>query len=106
MAKKEFQSSGKTCIKYRGKKVCRYKAGSSLWDKEYQKGPKSDYSCDCGAPYGKHHSLGCDCEQCPICRQQLMECIHRKLFEDWRSKEKREKSSNMLKILGIKKFRK
>ena len=105
---REFQSSGKTCIKYKGKKVCRWKAGSSPWDKKYQKGPKEDYVCDCSAPYGSYHDLGCDIEQCPICKDQLGFCEHQILFmtPDQRSKHKEDQkrkkfpsgTQNLLKV--------
>ena len=29
---------------------------------------------DCGARVSHHHHLGCDMEQCPRCRRQLLSC--------------------------------
>jgi len=29
---------------------------------------------DCGAKVGHYHHLGCDCERCPVCGEQLISC--------------------------------
>jgi len=74
---------GKTSILFNKKKYRRYRAGYSPWDKEFQKemGDEKAFLCECGAKYGQYHELGCDLEQCPICRGQLLSCRHGKLFE-------------------------
>jgi hypothetical protein len=37
--------------------------------------PKAIQFCgDCGAPRGGFHHRGCDMEQCPRCRRQLLSC--------------------------------
>ena len=34
-----------------------------------------DIRChDCGVPYGYIHHIGCDCEMCPKCGDQLISC--------------------------------
>jgi hypothetical protein len=33
---------------------------------------------DCGAPLGQYHTPGCDIEQCPKCKRQLIGCPHAK----------------------------
>ena len=39
--------------------------------------PFSDPRCpDCGAPKNDLHAVGCDVEQCPICRGTLIDCGH------------------------------
>jgi len=74
---------GKTSVKYKGRTYKRYKAGYSPWDREEQKktGDKRAFLCECGADYGQYHVLGCDLEQCPICKEQLLSCGHGRLFE-------------------------
>jgi len=61
----------------------RYRAGYSPTDKRMQKELKDTkyFACECGTDWGKYHELGCDCEECPICRGQLLSCGHGKLFE-------------------------
>jgi len=77
------EAIGKTSVRYKGKTYKRYKAGFSPWDKEEQRetGDKKAFFCECGVGYGQYHELGCDCEQCPICRKQLLSCGHRPLFK-------------------------
>jgi len=79
---------GKTKIKYNGKTYRRWKAGYSPRDKEYQRetGNPKDYLCECGAEWGQYHELGCDLEECPICKRQLLSCGHGKLFEKDKAK--------------------
>ncbi len=74
---------GKTSVKYKGRTRKRYKAGYSPWDREEQKetGDPKAFFCEDGADFGEHHLLGCDLEQCPICKQQLLSCGHGTLFE-------------------------
>ena len=74
---------GKTSAKHKGKTYKRYKAGYSPWDKEEQKktGDPKVFLCECGVEYGQSHKLGCDLEQCPICKRQLLSCGHGTLFE-------------------------
>ena len=106
--------SGKTSVKYQGKTCKRYRAGSSPDDKKWQKEVKDKkaFLCECGTDYGKVHDLGCDLEQCPICKGQLLSCGHGPLFlakgqnpkvvmttEDVkRLKEKHSKRSNRPKL--------
>jgi len=75
---------GKTSITYKGKKYTRYKAGQGPYEKqarrEGQLGPREVF-CECGREYGQYHLLGCDCEDCPICKGQLLSCGHGALFE-------------------------
>jgi len=40
----------------------------------YEDGDSSTRCTDCGAKYGHHHHLGCDCERCPVCHGQLISC--------------------------------
>jgi hypothetical protein len=77
------KSSGKLSVKYKGKAYKRYKVGSSPREKKEQKktGDEKLVLCECGADFGKYHSLGCDMEQCPICKRQLLSCGHGTLFE-------------------------
>jgi len=74
---------GKTSIKYKGKPYRRWKAGYSPRDKEYQRdtGDPKAFACECGANWGQYHELGCDLEDCPICKGQLLNCGHGPLFE-------------------------
>jgi len=76
----EFTPSGKFSVKYNGNTYKRWKAGRSPDDKKYWKDDKGNYGCDCGAPLGRYHNLSCDCEQCPICKGQLLSCGHMKVF--------------------------
>ena len=39
------------------------------------------FACECGADFGEYHVLGCDCEDCLICKKQLLSCGHMELFE-------------------------
>lgn len=82
------QHIGKTSVKYKGKTYRRYKAGYSPRDRRYQKeeGDPKAYLCECGAQFGKYHELGCDLEQCPICKGQLLSCGHGYLFETDKAK--------------------
>ena len=76
-------ASGKVSIKHRGKTYKRFRAGYSPQDKKFQeetKDPKAFY-CECGTAFGSLHDLGCDLEQCPICKGQLLSCGHGILFE-------------------------
>ena len=80
---RKFRGIGKTQVRYEGKLYKRYKAGYSPWDREFQKEERDPkvFLCECGANYGQYHELGCDCEQCPICKDQLLSCGHGTLFE-------------------------
>ena len=44
----------------------------------YAKEPNKYYEgrlChDCNVSYGQYHHPGCDCEQCPVCHEQLISC--------------------------------
>lgn len=76
---------GKTSVRYKGKLYRRYKTGYSPEDRQYQKeshNPKA-FFCECRGTeeFGKYHFLGCDGEQCPICKRQLLSCGHGPLFE-------------------------
>lgn len=73
---------GKTSIRYKDKTYRRYKAGYSPDDKRMQKeeGDPKCFSCECGTSWGQYHELGCDCEDCPICKGQLLSCGHLELF--------------------------
>ena len=43
--------------------------------------PRDDATCpDCGVARGRYHTPGCDIEQCPECRQQLISCEHADSF--------------------------
>lgn len=78
----KWSPGGKTAITYKGKKYKRFRAGLGPRDKEiFGKNIKQEWGCDCAAPYGEYHDLGCDCEDCPICKRQLLSCGHKKLFE-------------------------
>ena len=74
---------GRTSIRYKGRDYKRYKAGFSPRDREYQKEVKDRkaFLCECGVEYGQCHFLGCDLEDCPICKRQLLSCGHGGLFE-------------------------
>lgn len=37
-----------------------------------------EFCPDCGVRYGEHHDPGCHLEQCPICRESLVQCGHRR----------------------------
>ena len=73
---------GKTSVRHKGKTYRRWKAGYSPTERKEQKstGDKTLVWCECGKDYGQYHELGCDCEQCPVCRGQLLSCGHRDLF--------------------------
>ena len=75
--------TGKTSIKYKGKTYKRSRAGQSPWDRKLQResGDRKAFYCECGVEYGDYHNLGCDLEQCPICKRQLLSCGHGLLFE-------------------------
>ena len=51
-----------------GKLVEREKVGD---EGLYEEG---DRCGDCGALFGHYHHPGCDIEQCPVCRLQLITC--------------------------------
>ena len=74
---------GRTSVKHKGRTYRRYKAGYSPGDREEQKltGDPKAFLCECGAKYGRYHELGCDLEDCPICKRQLLSCGHGALFE-------------------------
>lgn len=79
---------GKHSVKYKGKVYRRHKAGFSPWDRRMQK-EESDpkyFACECGTGWGQYHELGCDCEDCPICKGQLLSCGHGYLFETNKAK--------------------
>lgn len=38
--------------------------------------PEGDLCPDCGVSQGELHQRGCDREQCPICKLQLIGCQH------------------------------
>jgi predicted Zn-ribbon and HTH transcriptional regulator len=39
--------------------------------------PRQSYRCpDCGVEQGELHEDGCDVEQCPVCKLQLIRCDH------------------------------
>ena len=50
----------------------------------YENGNADTRCTDCGARYGHYHHYGCDCENCPVCDDQLIFCdcdlrvIHKK----------------------------
>ncbi len=75
--------SGKRQVKYKGKTYKRYRAGYSPTDRKMQKELKDPkfYLCECGTVWGKYHDLGCDLEDCPICKGQLLSCGHGELFD-------------------------
>lgn len=80
---KRIARIGKTSIKHKGKSYRRWRRGYSPNDKRHQKetsNPKA-FLCECGEKWGKYHDLGCDLEQCPICKGQLLSCGHGELFE-------------------------
>jgi len=68
------------CVHGRKRKARRFKYGESIWEKEGEKEYGSavvNQPChDCGVTRGFFHVTGCDFEQCPICRQQLLGCSH------------------------------
>ena len=76
--------SGKIKIKYKGKVYRRYKRGFGLYERKARRegrlGPEENF-CECGETNGYYHLLGCDCEDCPICKGQLLSCGHGVLFE-------------------------
>jgi len=74
---------GKTSITYKGRKYKRYKAGYGPTDRKGQRDFKDPnwIFCECGAEFGKYHHLGCDGEDCPICKSQLLSCGHLDLFK-------------------------
>ena len=76
------KSIGKTSIVYKGKTYRRWKAGYSPEDRKWEKDTGDTFIvCEsCGARKGQYHELGCDCEQCPICKKQLLSCGHGGLF--------------------------
>lgn len=37
-----------------------------------------EFCPDCGVRSGEHHDPGCHLEQCPICREPLIQCGHRR----------------------------
>jgi len=79
---KALRHIGKTSIVYKGKTYRRWKAGYSPEDRKWEKDTGDTFIvCEsCGARKGQYHELGCDCEQCPICKKQLLSCGHGGLF--------------------------
>lgn len=45
--------------------------------------PRESEKChDCGAERGELHQKGCDVEQCPDCKTQLISCEHAQRYLD------------------------
>ena len=81
----ERAPEGKLSITYKGKTYKRWPVGKAPRDKGLldEGESKEDYIChDCGTEWGYYHDLGCDMEQCPICKDQLGFCEHKVLFKD------------------------
>lgn len=97
-APKKWSPSGKIDIIYNSKKYKRYRAGLESNERMIYKDKglniKDEYVCDCDAPYGEYHKLGCDLETCPICKKQLLSCGHRKLFIDDKEISKKNKRTH------------
>jgi len=75
---------GKKSVKYKGRKYTRYQAGFSPREKEARLDGDLDpheVFCECGKEEGQYHDLGCDLEQCPVCKSQPLSCEHGDLFE-------------------------
>jgi len=78
------KGSGKLKVKFKGKIYKRYKRGFGPTEKRDKKWgrlePGGNYY-ECGSTNGFYHYLGCDLEDCPICKGQLLSCGHGILFE-------------------------
>ena len=70
----------------------RLKYGLQQSERDYR------YCGDCSATYGEHHTLGCDCEMCPRCGNQLITC---KCFKKYYTKEEVKKLFDRKKINKI-----
>jgi len=58
-------------VKYGSETVERLPDGTALYI------PRDSDTChDCGVERGETHLKGCDVEQCPECRRQLIGCDH------------------------------
>lgn len=41
-----------------------------------------EYCPDCGVRRGQYHEPGCHLEQCPVCREPLVQCGHKRRVLD------------------------
>lgn len=63
------------CLKYMYANGKRYKRILVGGKGDFFEGSPTDIRCgDCGALMGHYHHWGCDCERCPACGLQLIDC--------------------------------
>lgn len=81
----DFEYSQKIKYVRKGnKKYKRFKYGEAVWNIDgeiFEESSKANEPCgDCAATLGFFHSTGCDLEQCPACKEQLLSCNHNFIY--------------------------